>query len=101
MRADPSALTVHFRTSANPRAHHHGGFFAPDIYPYKGMTEVGRRVLLATRCSHLTITYRTSSSSRARGHWKWLFALGGASVMFFLLAYWVFDRLRDTFAEEV
>jgi len=35
------------------------------------------------------------------GHWKRLLALGVASVFFFLFAYWVFDRLRDTFAEEV
>ena len=35
------------------------------------------------------------------GHWKWLAALGAASVVFFVLAYWTFDRLRDSFAEEV
>jgi hypothetical protein len=30
-----------------------------------------------------------------------LAALGAASVLFFFVAYWVFDRLRDSFAEEV
>ena len=35
------------------------------------------------------------------GHWRWLLALGGASVLLFLGGYWVFDRLRDSFAEVV
>ena len=35
------------------------------------------------------------------GHWKWLLALGGYSVLQFLAAYWLFDRLRDSFAEAV
>ena len=37
----------------------------------------------------------------ALGQWKWLIALAAASVGFFLFAYFVFDRLRDSFAEEV
>ena len=28
-------------------------------------------------------------------------ALGAASIPFFLLSYWLFDRLRDSFAEVV
>ncbi len=35
------------------------------------------------------------------GHWKWLLALGGVSIVLFLLGYFLFDRLRDSFAEEV
>ena len=35
------------------------------------------------------------------GHWKWLLALGVASVVLFLAGYWLFDRLRDSFAEAV
>ena len=30
-----------------------------------------------------------------------LVALGAASIVFFFLAYWIFDRLRDSFAVEV
>jgi len=30
-----------------------------------------------------------------------LSVLGIASVLFFFVAYWIFDRLRDSFAEEV
>jgi ABC-type polysaccharide/polyol phosphate export permease len=35
------------------------------------------------------------------GHWASLLYLGGASVVFFLFGYWVFDRLRDSFAEAI
>jgi len=35
------------------------------------------------------------------GHWKWLVALGVASIAVFFVGYFVFDRLRDSFAEEV
>jgi hypothetical protein len=35
------------------------------------------------------------------GHWKWLLALGAGSVALFLFGYFLFDRLRDSFAEEV
>jgi len=31
----------------------------------------------------------------------WLLALGAASVVVFFAGYWVFDRLRDSFAEVV
>jgi hypothetical protein len=30
-----------------------------------------------------------------------MLALGGASLVLFFAAYWVFDRLRDSFAEVV
>ena len=35
------------------------------------------------------------------GHLRWLLALGGLSVVLFFVGYWVFDRLRDSFAEAV
>ena len=35
------------------------------------------------------------------GHAKWLLVLGATSIVWFLFGYFVFDRLRDTFAEEV
>ena len=35
------------------------------------------------------------------GHWKWLLALGACSIVLFLAGYWLFDRLRDSFAEAV
>jgi len=35
------------------------------------------------------------------GHWKWLLMLGAASTVLFLAGYWLFDRLRDSYAEVV
>ena len=35
------------------------------------------------------------------GHWKWLIALGLAALAVFAAGYWLFDRLRDSFAEVV
>ena len=46
-------------------------------------------------------TRRSCSSTGPFGHWKWLLVLGAISVVFFLFGYFVFDRLRDSFAEEV
>ena len=52
--------------------------------------------------AHLAITYQEILFFDGPvGHWAWLLAVGGASVVFFLFGYFVFDRLRDTFAEEV
>jgi ABC-type polysaccharide/polyol phosphate export permease len=35
------------------------------------------------------------------GHLMWLLVMGAASCLLFLVAYWLFDRLRDSFAEVV
>jgi lipopolysaccharide transport system permease protein len=35
------------------------------------------------------------------GHKWWLLALGAGSILLLLAAYWLFDRLRDSFAEAV
>jgi hypothetical protein len=32
---------------------------------------------------------------------KWMMAMAAGSVTLFLFGYWVFDRLRDSFAEAV
>jgi len=51
---------------------------------------------------HLAISYQEILFFEGPfGHWRWLLALGGVSLILFLGAYWTFDRLRDSFAEEV
>ena len=35
------------------------------------------------------------------GHFKLLLLMGAASCALFLFGYWLFDRLRDSFAEVV
>jgi ABC-type polysaccharide/polyol phosphate export permease len=52
--------------------------------------------------THLIVSYQEILFfPGAIGHWKWLLAVGGFSIALFLACYWVFDRLRDSFAEVV
>jgi lipopolysaccharide transport system permease protein len=100
-----SSLTVHFRDIRDILGHIITVWFfaTPIIYPYTQMTERWQKFILNLNpMSHLAITYQEILFfSGPVGHWKWLLAVGAASVVFFLFGYFVFDRLRDTFAEEV
>ena len=99
-----SALTVHFRDIKDILANLLMlWFFAtPIIYSYKDAPALALSFMNLNPFAHLAISYQEILFFPGPfGHWKWLVALGGASVFFFLLAYWVFDRLRDSFAEEV
>jgi ABC-type polysaccharide/polyol phosphate export permease len=99
-----SALTVHFRDVRDLLANLLTlWFFAtPIIYP---MTQAPRRARLLLNLNpftHLAIAYqevlfRPGPFTQVTR----LLAVGAASVFVFLFAYFVFDRLRDTFAEEV
>jgi len=61
-----------------------------------------RPYLNANPFTHLAVSYQEILFYKGDfGHWKWLLALGGAAVALFFFGYFVFDRLRDTFAEEV
>jgi ABC-type polysaccharide/polyol phosphate export permease len=63
---------------------------------------IGRTLLNLNPFTHLAISYQEILFYPGPlGHWKWLIALGIASVGLFLLGYFIFDRLRDSFAEEV
>jgi ABC-type polysaccharide/polyol phosphate export permease len=102
-----SALTVHFRDIKDILSNVLTlWFFAtPIIYPYLHMPEtaqVFQKYLNLNPFTHIVISYQEILFFEGPfGHWKWLAALGVASVGFFLVAYWIFDRLRDSFAEEV
>ncbi len=100
-----SALTVHFRDIKDILGNLMTFWFfaTPIIYPYSLFADKGRMWLLNINpFSHLAISYQEILVMQGPfGHWKWLLALGGASIVFFLFGYFVFDRLRDTFAEEV
>ncbi len=99
-----SALTVHFRDIRDILSNVLTlWFFAtPIIYSYKYAPELARRFMNFNPFAHLAISYQEILFFPGPfGHWKWLAAMGVASVAFFLLAYWIFDRLRDSFAEEV
>jgi ABC-type polysaccharide/polyol phosphate export permease len=99
-----SALTVHFRDVRDILGHLVTFWFfaTPIIYPYFQMEAWQMRVLNLNPFTHLAITYQEILYFEGPvGHWKWLLAVGAASLLFFLFGYFVFDRLRDTFAEEV
>lgn len=99
-----SSLTVHFRDIKDILANILTlWFFAtPIIYNYKFAPELAKRFLNFNPFAHIVISYQEILFFDGPfGHWKWLVALGAVSVAFFLFGYFVFDRLRDTFAEEV
>jgi lipopolysaccharide transport system permease protein len=100
-----SALTVHFRDIRDILGHIITVWFfaTPIIYPYTQMEQAWQKhILNLNPMAHLAITYQEILFFNGPvGHWKWLLAVGGASVVFFFFGYFVFDRLRDTFAEEV
>ena len=52
--------------------------------------------------AHLAISYQEILFYDGPfGHWKWLIVLAILAVGLTLLGYALFDRLRDSFAEEV
>jgi len=111
-----SALTVHFRDIKDILSNLVTFWFfgTPIIYPYFLFPDTTwqAKVLRLNPFTHLAITYQeilffdASPENLANqfgpvGHFKWLLVLGVISVAFFLFGYFVFDRLRDSFAEEV
>ena len=100
-----AALAVHFRDIRDILANVLTlWFFAtPIIYPYfQANVQKFRPLFNANPFTHLAISYQEILFFYGPiGHWRWLLALGAASAALFLGCYWVFDRLRDSFAEAV
>ncbi len=100
-----AAMTVHFRDIRDILANLLMlWFFAtPIIYPWSQKEmEAYRRLFNLNPFTHLAVTYQEVLFFPGPvGHWRWLLALGVASVLVFLAGYWLFDRLRDSFAEVV
>jgi lipopolysaccharide transport system permease protein len=98
-----SALTVHFRDIKDILSNLMTlWFFAtPIVYPMENAAKI-RRLLDLNPMTHIVISYQEILYYPGDfGHWKWLVALGFGSVLLFLSGYFLFDRLRDSFAEEV
>jgi len=99
-----SALTVHFRDLRDILSNLMTFWFfaTPIIYSYMMMEPKVMRFLNLNPFTHLAITYQEILYFPGPvGHAYWLMVLGVISIAFFLFGYFVFDRLRDTFAEEV
>ena len=100
-----AALTVHFRDIRDLLSNllMFWFFATPIIYPWLDPNVIAyRRLFDLNPFTHLAVSYQEILFFPGSvGHWKWLLALGGLSVVLFLGAYWFFDRLRDSFAEAV
>jgi ABC-type polysaccharide/polyol phosphate export permease len=99
-----SALTVHFRDIRDIVANLLTfWFFATPIIYYWRMVPDLKFWLDLNPFTHLAVSYQEILffPQPEFGHWRWLLVLGAASIGVFLLGYWVFDRLRDSFAEAV
>jgi lipopolysaccharide transport system permease protein len=99
-----AALTVHFRDLKDILANLLTFWFfaTPIIYPMQAAPEGMRRFLNLNPMAHLAISYQEVLFYPGPfGHWRWLVALAVAAVVVFFAGYFVFDRLRDSFAEEV
>ena len=100
-----SALAVHFRDIRDILANILMlWFFAtPIIYPwFQPNVQRFNWLFNWNPFTHLAVSYQEILFFNGPfGHWKWLLALGVVSVLLFLAGYWLFDRLRDSFAEAV
>jgi lipopolysaccharide transport system permease protein len=99
-----SALTVHFRDIRDILANVLTlWFFAtPIIYPwFQPNVQRFHTLFNVNPFTHLAVAYQEILFFGHIGHWRWLLALGAGSIVLFLGCYWVFDRLRDSFAEAV
>ena len=99
-----SSLTVHFRDIKDILSNLLTFWFfaTPIIYPMSMAPPNGKAFLDLNPFTHIAVSYQEILFYDGPfGHWKWLLALGGASVVLFMVGYFLFDRLRDSFAEEV
>ena len=100
-----SALTVHFRDIQNILTHVlHLWFFAtPVIYSYAAIPEGSllRRALRLNPMTHVMVTYQQVLFHGNVDHWRGLFLALLVGVGAFAAGAFLFDRLRDTLAEEV
>jgi lipopolysaccharide transport system permease protein len=101
-----AALAVHFRDIKDILSNLLTlWFFAtPIIYPwFQPSVQQFHFFFDVNPFTHLAVTYQEILffNKGPVGHWKWLLGLGASSVVLFLAAYWLFDRLRDSFAEAV
>jgi ABC-type polysaccharide/polyol phosphate export permease len=98
-----SALTVHFRDIQSILAHVlHLWFFAtPVIYAYTELPAGLRRVFKFNPLTHLIVSYQQMLFDDRFTDWRGLAGSALAALLLFALGSALFDRLRDTLAEEV
>ena len=97
-----SALTVHFRDIQNILSHLlHLWFFAtPVLYAYPESGPL-RTLLRLNPMTHVIVAYQEALFYGSLTHWRGLALAGVAAVLAFAAGSFLFERLRDTLAEEV
>jgi len=98
-----SALTVHFRDVQNILSHLlHLWFFAtPVLYAYPTVRPGLRALLRLNPMTHVVVSYQQLLFVGGFDHLRGLLQAGGVAIVFFFVGAFLFDRLRDTLAEEV
>ena len=100
-----AALTVHFRDIRDLLANILTlWFFAtPIIYPWQDENvRAYKRLFDLNPFTHLAVSYQEVLFTPGRfAEWPRLLEVGGGSLLVLAFGYFVFDRLRDTLAEEV
>jgi len=99
-----SSLTVHFRDVRDLLSNLLTlWFFAtPIIYALSQVPDSVRRLLNLNPFTHLAVSYQeVLFRAGPFSQWPRLLAVGAGSVFVLGVGYFVFDRLRDTLAEEV
>ena len=94
---------MHFRDLQNILGHllHLWFFASPVLYYYGATTGKARMLLRLNPMSHLLISYQQMLFHGYFDHWRGLFATAVVAALAFVLGAFLFDRLRDTLAEEV
>jgi lipopolysaccharide transport system permease protein len=99
-----SALTVHFRDVRDLLSNLLTLWFfgTPIIYALEQVPPRVRQVLNLNPMTHLVVSYQDVLFTPGPfARWPALIAVGVGAVGVFLVGFFVFDRLRDTLAEEV
>ena len=98
-----SALTVHFRDIQSILTHvlHLWFFASPVLYFYGNLTGWVRTVLRFNPMTHVLVSYQQILFHGHFDHWRGLAGAALAGLLALWLGAFLFDRLRDTLAEEV
>jgi len=98
-----SSLTVHFRDVQNILSHllHLWFFASPILYAYGEVQGTMRQLLRLNPMSHLLVSYQQIFFEGSFDHWRGLGATLLVGILAFALGSFIFERLRDTLAEEV
>src|SRR6185503_12253690 len=98
-----SALTVHFRDLQDILSHvlHLWFWGSPILYFYGEIQGRFRTVLRLNPLAHILVSYQQMLFAGSFDHWKGLAGAAIAALAVFALGAFLFERLRDTLAEEV